>query len=163
MQEIQNLTFYFSYLMFTVCSFIPELQKKQDSFSLHCPYENSLSPTSVWHIKKTPKTSKRVWLQFSIESSFVFVIISQQERPHNYTKKFSTGICITTSILTSLLCLSGAWVSQISRRWFVLTSYNLYLISRQKLLWAILAGGNFLYSLQFPLQHYNIHQLLIVN
>lgn len=44
--------------MLTVCSFIPELQKK-DSFSLHCWCKNSLSPTSALQIKKSPNNFKK--------------------------------------------------------------------------------------------------------
>lgn len=87
---------------------------------------SSLLVPYIWKKKKIPKTSKRVWLQFSVEGSSIFAVISLQERPHNYTNKFSTDVCITASILTSLLCLSVVWISYTCLLWFVLLLSIIY-------------------------------------
>lgn len=103
--------------------------------------KNSLSSAPASHTRK--ETQRRVWLQFSIEGSSVFAIVSQQERPDYYIKEFPTGVYIRASMFTTLLCLSGARMSYICLLWLVLLAfYNLCLISRQKLLRALLAGDN---------------------
>lgn len=100
--------------------------------------KNSLSSTYT-HIN----SKKSLATVFNRRLISIYYNFTAGKTTQSYTKKIPTEVYIRASIFTSLLCLSGAWISGICLLWLgLLTFYNLHLISRQKPLWALLGGDN---------------------